>query len=378
MSITAKRIKVALITNIPAYYRVDLFRFLASYDLIDFRVFFYALRTKEASHARARSLPQEISWVDAPSWGWPLGKEYIHVFSPSLFQALSSFRPDVLISINASLVTLGAAFWAKWYCRPLIVWWAGTPSSERKVSIWRKVLRHWIFRQTSLLFAYGQQAKRYLLNVGCPEEKIVVLGNVTIDVQRYRSLVDEYRQRARQKEYVNILAVGQFIARKNFCTVLRAFRELHAVVPSVHLTLVGDGPLKTKLQQYVERHSLPVTFTGLRPPEEMPRYYADADIFIHIPCLDMWPQVINEAMASGLPVIVSDQSGIDDDLIISGQEGIVVSPWDEDAIVHALITLVKNPDLRSRMGQQAFQKIATRDVKKTSHLIIQAIWSLVG
>ena len=376
MSVT-KRIKVALITNIPAYYRVDLFRFLARHDLIDFRVFFYALRTKEAIHARTRSLPQEISWVDTSSWCWPLGKGYIHVFSASLFQALCSFRPDVLISINASLVTLGAALWAKWYCRPLIVWWAGTPLSERKVSIWRKALRRWIFRQASLLFAYGHQAKHYLLNVGCPEEKIVVLGNVTIDVQRYRSRVDEYLQRACQKECVNILAVGQFIARKNFCTVLRAFRKLYTAIPSVHLTLVGDGPLRSKLQRYVERHSLPVTFTGLRPPEEMPRYYAEADIFIHIPYLDTWPQVINEAMASGLPVIVSDQSGIDDDLIISGQEGIVVSPWDEDTIVHALIDLARNPDLRLRMGQRAFQRIATRDVKKTAQLIIQAIESVV-
>ena len=103
------------------------------------------------------------------------------------------------------------------------------------------------------------------------------------------------------KEKLKLVAVGNLRQQKNYPYLLEAFRK---VPPSVSLDIYGEGPLRNKLQKYIDEHKLPVQLCGLsdRLPELLPRY----DAFVMSSFFEGQPLSLLEAMAAGLPAILSD------------------------------------------------------------------------
>ncbi|HEY6317196.1 MAG TPA: glycosyltransferase [Acidimicrobiia bacterium] len=151
---------------------------------------------------------------------------------------------------------------------------------------------------------------------------------------------------------VQILAVGRLSHEKGHLMLLAAVAELRRRSVFARCTLVGDGPLRGRLEAEAKRLEIEdvVTFTGAVSQDEMPAFFARADIFCQPSFAEGIPVVLMEAMAVGLPVVSTSVAGIPE-LVTDGHAGVLVPPGRPDLLADALSRLVASADLRIAMGR---------------------------
>jgi phosphatidyl-myo-inositol dimannoside synthase len=173
--------------------------------------------------------------------------------------------------------------------------------------------------------------------------------------------VFERASKPRLVSEVNILCAGRLIERKGQHHLLRAFANLRINCEyPVRLTLVGAGDAEDSLRRLARDLEVGnvVNFTGSVPSDHMPEVYSQADIFVLPSQNEGMSIALLEAMASGLPVIVTDTGGTAE-LVQQAVNGFVVAWGDVGALTNALATLVRDDQVRQRMGKESRQ-IATR------------------
>ncbi len=157
---------------------------------------------------------------------------------------------------------------------------------------------------------------------------------------------------------LRIVSVGRLIEFKGFHHLIAAMAKARAKGVTVHLDLMGDGPLRAQLEKQVADLQLgtQVTFHGSVTIEQMRACYAEVDAFA-LACIkdaegatDVFPTVITEAMLSWLPVLSCRIAGVPEQ-VVDGVTGFVTEPADEDALAVALHRLATEPGLAKRMGE---------------------------
>lgn len=148
-----------------------------------------------------------------------------------------------------------------------------------------------------------------------------------------------------------ISIVARLVELKNHDLLLRAFARLRAGQP-VYLLIVGDGPLRESLEQQAAhlRIAPRVRFLGLR--SDISDILNASDIFTLTSRWEGNPMSVQEAMASGLPIVATAVGGVPE-LVESGTHGLLVESEDERGLASALQTLIDSPEVRHRMGQAA-------------------------
>jgi phosphatidyl-myo-inositol alpha-mannosyltransferase len=156
---------------------------------------------------------------------------------------------------------------------------------------------------------------------------------------------------------INILFVGRLEKRKGVGDLLRGYQFMRQRVPKSRLIIVGDGPLRGKVESYISRHHLPnVVLAGFVPDSVKPRYYNSADIFC-APATgaESFGIVLLEAMASGLPVVATEVDGYMS-VLEPGRDSLTVRPKGWAELGAALIVLARDAELRRRMGAYGHEK----------------------
>ena len=152
----------------------------------------------------------------------------------------------------------------------------------------------------------------------------------------------------------NILFVGRFEKRKGLRYLVRAFARLKEEMPNTRLIIVGpDGGLRAGYEKSVKRAGLQdVVFAGFVSYDELPRYYRSAHIFCS-PATGQESQgiVLLEALACGTPVVASNIEGFAS-VITHGEEGMLVTPKDEEKLALSLVHLLADAGLREAMSQR--------------------------
>ncbi len=144
------------------------------------------------------------------------------------------------------------------------------------------------------------------------------------------------------------LYVGRLSHEKNLATLAQAWSD--RARKDAHLVLVGDGPARADLERMLAGQS--VTFTGYLRGEDLARAYASADLFAFPSLTETFGQVVQEAMASGLPVLGFDADGVRD--LVRPTETGLLAPLDDVATFTRLLNeLLDSPDERGRLGAQA-------------------------
>jgi glycosyltransferase involved in cell wall biosynthesis len=183
-------------------------------------------------------------------------------------------------------------------------------------------------------------------NCGCPSEKIRIIPN-GVDVEKFKPC----------DEVINNVVFwgGRFIQTKGLEYLIKA---LYLVVKKepVKLIMAGDGPLFFKINNMVKHFGLErnVVFKSRVPHSEIPRLIGVASICALPSVKEGMPYVLLEAMSCGKSVIGSDISGIND-VITHGKNGILVPPENPEALANAIILLLENKSLRTKLGQNARQ-----------------------
>jgi len=152
-------------------------------------------------------------------------------------------------------------------------------------------------------------------------------------------------------ENVNILFVGRLEKRKGLGDLLRGYQFMKTRVPRTRLIIVGDGPLRGRVESFIARHRLQdVVMAGYVPDTVLPRYYCSADIFC-APATgsESFGIVLLEAMATGLPVVATEVPGYMS-VLEPGHDSLTVRPKSWAELGAALVILARDGELRRRMG----------------------------
>jgi glycosyltransferase involved in cell wall biosynthesis len=234
----------------------------------------------------------------------------------------------------------------------------------------RKQPQEWIKRNLlklfSAAFVAGQPHQRYLQNLGFPESAIVQ-GYDVIDNSFFMegSLTRGGTNESRTFKTPYFLASGRFIEKKNHLLLIQAYADFRKDAeerngPIPDLVIIGEGSLRNQMEEHIHELNLSgsVHLPGFKQYEELPTVYADATAFLHPSTSEQWGLVVNEAMAAGLPVIVSSKCGCVEDLVEEGINGFKLDPDNKAAWTHTMSRIAKmsSPE-RERMGAASRERI---------------------
>ena len=227
----------------------------------------------------------------------------------------------------------------------------------------KATLKRFLYGGAELCLGSGDSSKAYFLANGVREDRIRChdFTSLTED-DIYKSPASKAEQAAlREKlgmkaDKVYVITVGQFIERKGFDLLLKAWKDLKC--SDAELMLIGGGGERTAYERYIEEHSIHnVTICGFLSKKDLFEYYRASDIFVLPTREDIWGLVINEAMACGLPIISSDMCIAARELMVSGENGYIYPVEDTDQLLHALERLITDVDLRKRFAENNITRI---------------------
>ena len=153
--------------------------------------------------------------------------------------------------------------------------------------------------------------------------------------------------------------MGRVSKEKNLEFLSDAFQEITDSGFESNLIIVGDGPYKNEMEQ--ELKGYPAVFTGFLSGEELCTAYASADVFVFPSATDTFGNVVLEAQASGLPVIVSDEGG-PKELMKDGITGIVAMSNNKNALINAMMFFINDKNRIIQMGRNARQFTETNGI----------------
>jgi lipopolysaccharide/colanic/teichoic acid biosynthesis glycosyltransferase len=190
-------------------------------------------------------------------------------------------------------------------------------------------------------------------------DKAIVLGKGSggVDIRRFSSEGRESKETRSLREKLGIAAdapvigfVGRFVKDKGIRQLVEAFQRLHEDTPELRLLLVGDfekgDPVEPEVRRFIESSSA-IVGTGFVP--DTAPYYGLMDVLALPSYREGFPGVPLEAQASGVPVVTTTATGAVDS-VIDGETGFLVPVGDSIALSEAIAQLLKDPQLRARMG----------------------------
>lgn len=286
---------------------------------------------------RAFLLPANKSYATVPL-GWNMSgrvKSYLQQHTFDIVHLHGILPPEI-------------SFWALHHSRAVNVVTfhsVGFRTSRLAALLCRTVLRRWNQRLHGRIVE-SQAALRFTRPYFPGEYRVIPPG---VDIERFRSKQGPVG--------ATILFVGRLDERKGLTVLLRALPEVRKAISGVRLVVVGRGPMRDEAQRIVRRLGIQelVDFRGFVPNEQLPEYYARADIFC-APSLggEAFGIVLLEAMASGLPVVASDISGYNE-VVRDEENGLLVSPGNPADLAAALCRLLTDHGLRQQLGQTGRQ-----------------------
>ena len=254
---------------------------------------------------------------------------------------------------------------------PLVVWGTLSERSELGWGSVRRGLRRAILGVADGVLTNGESGARYISRFGVPDERIFRV-NQPVDVEVFAR---EPRARLPGAS-TRLLHVGQLIARKGvvgFAEGLAAWARRH---PDRELEIwwAGQGDQREALEEAALPPNLAQRFLGSLPYAALPHVYAQCDMLAFPTLCDEWGLVVNEAMATGLPVLGSVHSQAVEELVVEGETGWIYDPLAEDALATALDrAFATPPGRRAAMGEAARRRISALNPASAADRIVRAI-----
>jgi len=290
--------------------------------------------------------------------------------------ALEQTNPDV-VAVNG-WNNFGSLIAANCCLRrriPMVVMSESSRQDEPR-TWWKEAIKRRIVGLYSAALVGGQRHVEYLVELGMPPERVFT-GYDVVDNHYFRQKAEEVRSQrseVRQKYALPenyFLASARFVEKKNLPKLIQAYaeyrrgssafakatadKEITAKVPW-DLVVLGDGPLRETLDTQLSTLNLNehVYLPGFKPYDELPVYYALANAFVHASTTEQWGLVVNEAIASGLPVIVSNRCGCAPELVNSN--GFTFDPTNEHELTARLLEMASLSDEeRKHLGDNSYR-----------------------
>jgi glycosyltransferase involved in cell wall biosynthesis len=292
------------LTNIPTPYTVPVWRELAR--LCDLEIACLAAREQNRAWTVDTS---GVSLTVLSVVRFRAGYERTLYGASLRLQSLLSRRPRVVILDGwESLAAAQVMLTAKAYRIPVVLSYWSTRETHQYTSGPVAACRRLFFKGADRVLTPGIAASTAALALGVPSERIIQ-GMASVDVDAFVESARRLRTPRRADRGHRYLYVGQLVPRKNVGELIEAFLQVREAQDT--LTIVGDGPLREKLEARAARDAgESVTFLGHLGFEELARAYASADSLVLPSLVEVWGLVVNEALVSGLTAVVTPACGV--------------------------------------------------------------------
>ena len=388
--------KVAVVSTHPIQYQTPWFQKLAAQEQIELTVY-YALIPDSEHQGVGFDVPfaWDIPLLEGYSWELlpnkrktPSLRGFFSSSTPAIYSILKKTRPDAVIITGWQSLTLLEALWASMRLGiPRIV--RGESNALRKRPWVVRMLHRALLSRFDAFLAIGKANRKFYLGYGVPAE-CIFQSNYCVDNRRFEDQfarasgeraglrkswkIDDGRPAGSDGGRVCFLYVGKLEPKKRIMDLLRALDAAHRAGANIHLLIAGAGELLEEGQAFANGKELPVTFAGFLNQTEITRAYAAADCLV-LPSDhgETWGLVVNEAMACGLPALVSDRVGCGADLVHEGVTGGVFRCGDVDALASKLAEFAADPEELARMGERARDLIRDYSVDQAVAGTLRAI-----
>ncbi|MCF8144239.1 MAG: glycosyltransferase [Deltaproteobacteria bacterium] len=224
-----------------------------------------------------------------------------------------------------------------------------TDDSAIEELTWKYVL--WYYNQMDLVYVPSQSTGDELAHKGVSPSKIRLFPR-GVDTERFhpakRNL--KFMQQYTAADAFSLLYVGRVSREKDLPLLAEVFKRVSHPIPRISLVVAGDGPYLEEMKR--ELRGTRACFTGYLTGEALSKLYASCDLFVFPSATDTFGNVVLEAQASQLPVIVTDSGGPHEN-VIPGKTGVVVPAHDGPSLAAAIRSLFNDPERLRQMGKAA-------------------------
>lgn len=378
-------LKVWLVQDILAPYRIRLFETIARTPGIDFRLIMlsHGVRAKPEWVYDTASLPFPAEKIVGLSFYINYSKQ-INI-SPHFLIRMLRERPDVVICAGYSFATVQAFIYKLLTGKEYIVWMEGTKTTEgtRRPRFLRRWQRIPLTRYAGALVDAGTESHEYLKSLVRRDRHPPFfrsfnavdndfIGQEARSFAANKNAFAAFKARFAPK---NILFVGQLIERKGIAQLLECYRIIRERSPEpVGLIMLGAGPLLDLVQAFKQRQGLDHLYTeGFIGQDIYPRYLAVADLLLLPSLHDPNPLVVFEALAAGKPIVLSERAGNAADFVEEGRNGYVIDPLNlEDMAEKTLAILNASPEERTVMADRSRELVKVANYEDSAKGFVDA------
>ena len=392
-SVPSKAPRLAIVSTHPIQYYAPFFRELSAREGLDVRVFYGWEGPSTGDY--------DPGFDEEVTWDIPLLDGYPHTFlenesdDPGTHHFRGLVTPDLVPSIEDwgadAVLVFGWNYWShlgalRHFHGRVPVLFRGdstlldeTPGFRR----WgRRLALRWVYRHVDRALYVGQNSRAYFEAHGLSEDQLTWVPHA-IENERFADAPDAEKKARRWRDEIGIpeeapvvLFAGKLGEKKAPDVLLDAFLQLEN--EEAHLAVVGSGPTEEALQDEADGHPR-VHFLGFQNQSRMPVVYRLGDVFV-LPSRgpgETWGLAVNEAMACGCPVVVTEKVGCAPDLVDEAN-GRVVPSEEADALADALDGLLADRDRLRALGRRSAERIQYWSIDVAAARTVEAVRSAVG
>lgn len=382
-------LKLGVLVSHPIQYFVPVYRELARTPGIDLTVLYRTRVGVDAYH--------DPGFGQMVQWDIPLLDGYAHQFLSiknsikgvewAVVSALFRKRFDVLLVHGYnSLTNLLAMVVAKMSGTKVLMRGDTRLEAHHKRTGVKALFKRMVFRWCDGFVAIGSLNRAYYLQHGVPPER-VFFAPFSVRNEQFAASTE---LRARHRHTIRaelgldgdsliVLFASKLIKRKRADDLIHAFAGLADQFPLAYLVVVGSGEVEAKLRALADAAvGERVRFMGFQNQSQLPALYAASDVFVLPADSEPWGLVINEVMAAGIPVVVSNEIGAAPDLVQGQETGFVFPCGNIDELAKAIGRLLGEPALRAQMSANAVHLIRRWDVDECAAGIVDAAFAVKG
>jgi glycosyltransferase involved in cell wall biosynthesis len=300
------------------------------------------------------AFPREVASND-------LAREGAAQLTARLAALLAARRPDaVAIPGWSHRGSLAALLWCLGSGTPVVLMSESTRDDDVR-RLWKEAIKRRLVSLCGSALAGGGRHRDYLVELGMAPARIR-LGYDVVDNEHFargseqaRARAADERRRLRLPERY-FLASSRFVEKKNLSRLVESFAGYRqaAGTRAWDLVILGDGHLREQLVALISRYGMSraIHMPGFRQYQDLPTYYGLAGAFLHASTTEQWGLVVNEAMAAGLPVIVSRACGCVDELVVEGRNGFTFDPLNSSELTRLLLHVASETCDRQALGTE--------------------------
>jgi glycosyltransferase involved in cell wall biosynthesis len=374
--------RLVIVTEIISPYRIPLFNELARREGVELHVIFLAETDPDLRQWRVYKEEIKFPYRVLPSWRKRVAGHNV-LLNRGVGRALAAATPDAILCGGYNYAaSWQAQRWARSHDVLFLLWSESHGHETRRPRPAVEFLKDAFLRKCNGFVVPGRAALDYLREHEIDDQNIFTAPNA-VDNDFFAAGAAQARENAAtRREELDLpgryfLFAGRLVREKGVFELLSAYAKLQERLRrQIGLVFVGDGESRKKLEKQaavISTSSGVIKFAGFAHREQLAAYYGLAEMLILPTYSDTWGLVVNEAMACGLPVILSSAAGCAVDLVRDGWNGLTIPPHDVSALAAAMDGLASEPGLSATMGANSAQHISHFSSQQWADGIVRAV-----